>query len=79
VQAAAKDLRSRGVHVVFLPADGFIESEKTAAYVAQVGSDKAIPQEEIAKAILYLHEQSPRAWTHELILRPYGFEWSAPH
>jgi NAD(P)-dependent dehydrogenase (short-subunit alcohol dehydrogenase family) len=79
VQAAAKDLRSRGVHVVFLPADGFIESEKTATYVAQAGIDKAIPQEEIAKAIQYLHEQSPRAWTHELILRPYGSEWSAPH
>jgi hypothetical protein len=31
--------------------------------------------EEIAKAVVYLHGQSPRAWTHELQLTPALETW----
>jgi NADP-dependent 3-hydroxy acid dehydrogenase YdfG len=75
---AAKELRPIGVHVAHLPCDGGIESAKTARYTAEVGQDKVLPQEDIAAAVAYLYRQNPRAWTHELVLRPWGTEWTAP-
>jgi NAD(P)-dependent dehydrogenase (short-subunit alcohol dehydrogenase family) len=78
VQVAAREWRQHGVHVAYLPIDGAIESERTAAWVAQNGADRAIPQDEIARACEYLHRQAPRAWTHELVLRPTGGDWTAP-
>jgi NAD(P)-dependent dehydrogenase (short-subunit alcohol dehydrogenase family) len=75
---AAKELRPKKVHVAHLPCDGGIESGKTTNYAAQVGLDKMLPQEEIAKGVEYLHRQDPRAWTHELILRPFATDWTAP-
>ena len=52
--------------------------DRTAAWAARNGSDRAIPQAEIARACAYLHAQEPRAWTHELVLRPRGTDWTAP-
>jgi NAD(P)-dependent dehydrogenase (short-subunit alcohol dehydrogenase family) len=78
VQVAAREWRAQGVHVAYLPIDGAIASEKTAAWAARNGSDRAIPQAEIARACAYLHGQEPRAWTHELVLRPVGTDWTAP-
>lgn len=78
IQVAAREWRSRGVHVAYLPIDGGIESDKTAAWLAQGGADRAVPQAEIARACEYLHGQDRRAWTHELVLRPLGSDWSAP-
>lgn len=75
---AAKELRPSKVHVAHLPCDGGIESGKTQNYTAQVGKDKVLPQEEIAKGVEYLYRQDPRAWTHELVLRPFATEWTAP-
>jgi NAD(P)-dependent dehydrogenase (short-subunit alcohol dehydrogenase family) len=75
---AAKELRPKNVHVAHLPCDGGIESAKTAEYTARAGKEKVLPQEEIAKAVEYLYRQEPRAWTHELTLRPFGTEWTAP-
>ncbi|MEO5767188.1 MAG: SDR family oxidoreductase, partial [Polyangia bacterium] len=37
VQVAAREWRAHGVHVAYLPIDGAIESEKTAAWVAKSG------------------------------------------
>jgi NAD(P)-dependent dehydrogenase (short-subunit alcohol dehydrogenase family) len=76
--AAAKELRASKVHVAHLPCDGGIESGKTTNYAAKVGIDKLLPQEEIAKGVEYLYRQDPRAWTHELILRPFATDWTAP-
>ena len=78
VQVAAREWRAQGVHVAYLPIDGAIESEGTAAWAARNGRDRAIPQAEIARACAYLHRQERRAWTHELVLRPTGTDWTAP-
>ena len=53
-------------------------SERSAAWTAKNGADRAIPQIEIARACAYLHAQERRAWTHELVLRPTGTDWTAP-
>jgi NAD(P)-dependent dehydrogenase (short-subunit alcohol dehydrogenase family) len=78
VQVAAREWRGQGVHVAYLPIDGAIESDKTAAWTARNGAGRAIPQSEIARACEYLHQQDARAWTHELVLRPPGTDWTAP-
>jgi NAD(P)-dependent dehydrogenase (short-subunit alcohol dehydrogenase family) len=78
VQVAAREWRAAGVHAAYLPVDGAIESERTAAWTARNGADRAIPQAEIARACEYLHRQDRRAWTHELLLRAAGSDWTAP-
>jgi len=78
VQVAAKDWREHGVHVAYVPIDGPIESEASRQWMAKAGVDPLIPPAEIAKACEYLHRQAPRAWSHELVLRPLVGEWTAP-
>jgi NAD(P)-dependent dehydrogenase (short-subunit alcohol dehydrogenase family) len=78
VQVVAREWRSHGVHVAYIPIDGGIESDRSADWVARKGTDHAIPQDEIALACEYLHHQDRRAWTHELLLRPPANEWLAP-
>ena len=76
VQVAAREWRASGVHVAYVPVDGPIASERTRAAVS--GPDRLITPEGIAEACAYLHSQKPDAWTHELLLRPTGGDWSAP-
>jgi NAD(P)-dependent dehydrogenase (short-subunit alcohol dehydrogenase family) len=78
VQVAAREWRAHGVHVAYLPIDGAIESERTRAWITRAGADRGIPQVEIAHACEYLYHQERRAWTHELVLRPSGSDWTAP-
>jgi len=78
VQVAAREWRAQGVHVAYVPIDGPIESERTAAWMGRNGAERAIPQPEIARACEYLHRQDKRAWTHELVLRPTGGDWTGP-
>ncbi len=78
LQVAAKEWRERGVHVAYLPIDGAIESPRTESWVARNGIERAIPQASIAEACEFLHNQHPRGWTHELVLRPPGSDWTAP-
>jgi NAD(P)-dependent dehydrogenase (short-subunit alcohol dehydrogenase family) len=78
VQVAAREWRPQGVHVAYLPIDSAIESERTREWITRGGADRAIPQAEIARACEYLHRQERRAWTHELVLRPSGSDWTAP-
>ena len=78
VQVAAREWRSQGVHAVYLPVDGAIASERTKDWLAKSGDDRGIPQDEIARACEYLHRQDRHAWTHELVLRPTGGDWTAP-
>ena len=77
VQVAAREWRPKGVHVAYLAIDGGIDSPKTQAWLASA-PDRGIPQDEIANACAYLQAQDRRAWTHELVLRPIGGEWTAP-
>ncbi|HSP19967.1 MAG TPA: SDR family oxidoreductase [Myxococcaceae bacterium] len=76
VQVAAREWRSRGVHVAYLPIDGPIASERTRG--AGFPSERLISPEAIATACAFLHAQTADAWTHELVLRPSGGDWSAP-
>jgi NAD(P)-dependent dehydrogenase (short-subunit alcohol dehydrogenase family) len=78
VQVAAREWRASGVHVAYVPVDGAIESERTREWLARSGPDRAVPQDEIARACEFLHRQDRRAWTHELVLRPAGTDWTAP-
>ena len=74
-QSAAAELRERNVHVALLIVDAVIESEKTAEWMKGEPKEKFASMEDVAKAVLYLHEQSPRAWTHELQLTPALETW----
>jgi NAD(P)-dependent dehydrogenase (short-subunit alcohol dehydrogenase family) len=75
VQAQAGELRDQGVHVALLIVDAIIESEKTAGWLEDQPPEKSASMEDVARAIEYLHEQSPRAWTHELQLTPALERW----
>jgi NAD(P)-dependent dehydrogenase (short-subunit alcohol dehydrogenase family) len=75
VQSAAADVRERGVHIALLIVDAVIESDKTAQWLEGEPPEKSASMEDVARAIRYLHEQSPRAWTHELQLTPARERW----
>ena len=74
-QSAAAEMRSLGVHVALLIVDATIESPKTAEWLSGQPPEKSASMEEIAEAIRYLAEQSPRGWTHELQLTPARETW----
>jgi NAD(P)-dependent dehydrogenase (short-subunit alcohol dehydrogenase family) len=76
VQVAAREWRTRGIHVAYVPVDGPIGSERSRA--AGFAAERRISPEAIAEACAFLHAQGPDAWTHELVLRPTGGDWSAP-
>ena len=74
VSAAAAELKPRGVHVAYLAIEGQLATLASKEWMERHGSARAIPPQEVAQAILYLHAQDPRAWTHELALRPAASE-----
>lgn len=76
VQVAAREWRSRGVHVAYVVVDGPIASDATRS--GGFDPSRVIEPAEIARACQYLHEQQPCAWTHEMLLRPAAGEWTAP-
>jgi NAD(P)-dependent dehydrogenase (short-subunit alcohol dehydrogenase family) len=76
VQVAAREWRAGGVHVAYVPIDGGITRGTPAA--APAAEARMLAPEEIARACAYLHRQQPVAWTHELVLRPAGTDWTAP-
>jgi NADP-dependent 3-hydroxy acid dehydrogenase YdfG len=73
--ASAQELRERGIHVALLVIDATIESPKTAAYTAGVPREQLADQKDIARAVEYLASQTPRAYTHEVVLTPGGERW----
>ena len=75
VQSAASELRERGVHVALLIVDATIESEKTREYIAGRPPEATATEEDVARAVAYLADQTPRAWTHELQITPSGDRW----
>ena len=60
IQAQAAELRERNVHAALLIVDAVIESEKTAAWLEDEPPEKSASMEDVAKAVRYLYEQSPR-------------------
>ena len=75
VQAAAQELRAEGIHVALLAVDATIESPKTEAFTRGQPEDALADMGEVAKAVAYLVEQSPRAYTRELTITPTGDRW----
>jgi NAD(P)-dependent dehydrogenase (short-subunit alcohol dehydrogenase family) len=75
VQSQAGELREQGVHVALLIVDAVIESEKTKHWLEDEPPERSASMEDVARAIRYLFEQSPRAWTHELQLTPALERW----
>lgn len=74
--AAAQELRADGIHVALLIADGTIRSPKTSQMARDLPLDALLDQDQIAHAVGYLAEQTPRALTHELTLTPGGDRWT---
>jgi NAD(P)-dependent dehydrogenase (short-subunit alcohol dehydrogenase family) len=75
VQSQAAELRGEGVHVALLVVDAIIESEKTKHWLEDEPPERSASMEDVARAVKYLYEQSPRAWTHELQLTPALERW----
>lgn len=75
VQSQAAELRERNVHAALLVVDAVIESEKTAHWLEDEPPERSASMEEVAKAVRYLHDQTPRGWTHELQLTPSLERW----
>jgi NAD(P)-dependent dehydrogenase (short-subunit alcohol dehydrogenase family) len=74
-QAAAAELRDRGVHVALLIVDATIESPKTAERTAGAPPESLGDMARIAEAVQFLAEQGRRAYTHELMVTPAGETW----
>ncbi len=75
VQAAAQEMRAAGIHVALLAVDATIASAKTEAFTEGTPTNALAEMGEIARAVAYLVEQSPRAYTHELVVTPAGERW----
>ena len=75
VHAAAQELRAEGIHVALLIVDATIDSPKTARVHRRPARERERRQAEIARAVEYLAGQSPRAFTHELVVTPAGDRW----
>ena len=73
--ASAQELREREIHVALLVIDATIESPKTASYTAGAPENSLADQKDIARAVEYLASQTPRAYTHEVVLTPGGERW----
>lgn len=67
-QALAREMSARGVHVVHTIANGRISD--ASADTPEVQSGKHIAAEAVGETYLYLHNQHPTLWTHELDMRP---------
>jgi NAD(P)-dependent dehydrogenase (short-subunit alcohol dehydrogenase family) len=75
LQSAALELRERGVHAALLIVDATIASPKTAALLEGREADETTTERDVARAVRYLVEQSPRGWTHELQITPRLDRW----
>ncbi len=71
--ALAQELRGEGVHVALLVADGIIRTERNP--MEGRAPEDSLTAEDVAAAVAYLAGQSPRGWTHELVITPAGDTW----
>jgi NADP-dependent 3-hydroxy acid dehydrogenase YdfG len=69
-QAAANELKPKGVHACLLICDGSFGGAEDD------DGGKKIDTTELARAVQYLHEQGRSAWTHELVVTPVGDRWT---
>ncbi|MFM7010434.1 MAG: SDR family oxidoreductase [Betaproteobacteria bacterium] len=78
-QSMAREFGPQGLHVAHVVVDGVIDSERVRTTqperVAALGPQGLLDPESIAAAYLWLHQQTPDAWTFELDLRPSVEKW----
>jgi NAD(P)-dependent dehydrogenase (short-subunit alcohol dehydrogenase family) len=74
-QAAAIELADDGIHAALLIVDATIDSPKTAAFIGDQPSDATASMDDVAGAVSFLAGQTPRAWTHELVVTPRLDRW----
>ena len=73
-QAAALELRPKGIHVALLIVDAGIEPLTGASPTGAAAEALADPRQ-LAQAVLFLAEQGARATTHELQVTPLAETW----
>lgn len=66
-QTLAREMSAKGVQVVHAVANGRIVDDEGSA---EVGAGKQMAAEAVGKTYLWLSQQEPTLWTHELDLRP---------
>ncbi len=78
-QSMAREFGPQGLHIAHVVVDGVIDSERVRTTqperVAALGPQGLLDPDSIARAYLWLHEQTPDAWTFELDLRPSVEKW----
>ena len=78
-QSMAREFGPQGLHIAHVVVDGVIDSERVRQAqperVAALGHEGLLEPDSIARAYLWLHEQTPDAWTFELELRPRVEKW----
>lgn len=78
-QSMAREFGPQGLHIAHVVVDGVIDSERVRntqpERVAALGPQGLLEPDSIARAHLWLHEQTPDAWTFELDLRPGVEKW----
>lgn len=65
-QALAREFSPKGVHVAHAIANGGIRDEDSE----ETKTGKRMTAEAVGKTYLFLAQQEPTLWTHELDLRP---------
>jgi hypothetical protein len=60
-------MSEKGIHVVHAIANGGIKDETETEAVT---TGKSMSAEAVGKTYLWLHQQEPCLWTHELDMRP---------
>lgn len=78
-QSMAREFGPQGLHIAHVVVDGVIDSERVRntqpERVAALGKQGLLEPDSIVRAYLWLHEQTPDAWTFELDLRPGVEKW----
>jgi NAD(P)-dependent dehydrogenase (short-subunit alcohol dehydrogenase family) len=71
-QSLAQELRPLGVHAALLVVDGVVETERSPRGGPP---ERSVHPADVARAAAYLAGQTPRGWTHELVITPAGDAW----
>jgi 3-oxoacyl-[acyl-carrier protein] reductase len=81
-KSLAQEVATRGV-TVNVVAPGFVKTAMTDALpeaartvlLSRIPTQRMGAPEDVAAAVAYLASQTPRAWTHELVITPAGDTW----
>ena len=73
--AAAQEWRAEGIHVALLVVDATIDVAEDRGAPPRPPQDESAAQEDVARAVAALAAQSPRGYTHELVVTPAGDRW----